>query len=58
MIKKYTMRCKNPFCKVSGGYYYYYVGEWYEYERCPICGHGAHFDEFKECEEEQADTKR
>jgi len=52
MIKKYTMRCKNPFCKVEGGYFYYYVGEWYEYKRCPICGHGACFDEFKECEEQ------
>uniref|UniRef100_A0A6M3IWI2 Uncharacterized protein n=1 Tax=viral metagenome TaxID=1070528 RepID=A0A6M3IWI2_9ZZZZ len=44
----YKMRCKNKDCKIPGGYTYYYDGEWYEYERCPICGHGASFDEFKE----------
>uniref|UniRef100_A0A6M3L7P1 Uncharacterized protein n=1 Tax=viral metagenome TaxID=1070528 RepID=A0A6M3L7P1_9ZZZZ len=52
MRKIYTMRCKSPFCKIEGGYRYRYVGEWYEYEHCPICGHGANFDEFKDSEED------
>jgi rubrerythrin len=45
MRKKYEMRCKV--C----GYHYWFIGEWYSYERCPVCGHGASFDEFK-CKEE------
>lgn len=44
------MRCKNKDCKIPGGYVYYYSGEWYEYEKCPVCGHGANFDEFKNSE--------
>jgi len=48
MRKLYKMRCKNKNCKVEGGYQYYYEGESYEYERCPICGYGAPFLEFVE----------
>lgn len=43
--KEYKMRCK---CN----YTYYYVGVQYYYEICPICGHGAPFDEFKTQEKE------
>lgn len=41
------MSCKC--CK----YKYWVISEWYEYELCPICGHGARFDEFKDGEEDE-----
>jgi len=48
----YKMSCKNKDCKIPGGYKYQYEGKWYEYERCPICGHGASFDEFNDNEKD------
>ncbi len=28
------------------GYEYYYLGDIHEFERCPICGYQAKFEEF------------
>ena len=58
MRKLYTMSCKNKECKVPGGYKYKYEGEWYEFERCPICGHGAPFEEFMDYEEPTNNNSR
>lgn len=46
MIKKYKMSCKC--CK----YIYWVIAEWYPWEICPVCGHSAHFDEFKDGEQD------
>lgn len=46
---KFKMRCKNPDCKIEGGYVYWVItpkeSGW---EYCNICGHGAPFKEFIE----------
>jgi len=51
------MRCKNPECKVEGGYIYWVVAPEYEWEYCNICGHSAPFRDFVE-EVEDCDCNR
>ena len=46
--KKYRMRCKNPNCKIEGGYVYWVIAVKYDWEHCNLCGHCAPFDEFIE----------